>query len=154
MCKRYHTCQLTTKIYPKIGYLLVKIVEEGPWDALCVDLIGPYILERKCKYKNGKKKKDLILCCVAMIDPVTSWFEIAKIGIKRADSRANEVETTWLTRYPYPTQVVLYRGKEFMAEFSEMTLKDDRVKKKPITVRNQQANIIIERIHQTIRNMI
>eukprot|EP00957_Ditylum_brightwellii_P079037 6011388-Ditylum_brightwellii.AAC.1 len=41
-----------------------------------------------------------------------------------------------------------------MAEFSEMTLKDYGVKKKPITVRNPQANSIIERIHQTIGNMI
>ena len=59
-----------------------------------------------------------------MIDPVTSWFEIAEIKIKRADIIANVVETTWLTRYPYPTQVVLDRGKELIAEFSEMTLRD------------------------------
>eukprot|EP00957_Ditylum_brightwellii_P152828 11632907-Ditylum_brightwellii.AAC.1 len=41
-----------------------------------------------------------------------------------------------------------------MAEFSKMIIKDYGVKKKPITVRNPQANSIIERIHQTIGNMI
>eukprot|EP00957_Ditylum_brightwellii_P010287 777541-Ditylum_brightwellii.AAC.1 len=41
-----------------------------------------------------------------------------------------------------------------MAEFSEMILKDYRVKKRSITVRNPQANNIIERIHQTIGIMI
>eukprot|EP00957_Ditylum_brightwellii_P091946 7001065-Ditylum_brightwellii.AAC.1 len=53
-----------------------------------------------------------------------------------------------------PTQVVMDRGKEFMAEFSEIILKDYGVKKRPITVRNPQANNIIERIHQNIGNMI
>ena len=89
-----------------------------------MDLIGPYTIERKGKHKHGKKKKDLTLWCVTMIDPVTSWFEIAEIKTKRADIIANAVETTWLTRYPYPAQVVLDRGKELMAEFSEMMLED------------------------------
>eukprot|EP00957_Ditylum_brightwellii_P110162 8402844-Ditylum_brightwellii.AAC.1 len=89
-----------------------------------------------------------------MIDPVTSWCETAEIKTKRADVIANVVETKWLTRHPYPTQVVLNRGKEFMAEFSEMILKVYGVKKRPITGRNPQATSIIERIHQTIGNMI
>eukprot|EP00957_Ditylum_brightwellii_P191787 14600175-Ditylum_brightwellii.AAC.1 len=140
MCKKCHTCQLTKKIDPKIGHLSAKTVEEGPWDILCVDLIGPYTIESKGKNKNGKKKKDLTLWCVTVIDPVTSWFEIAEIKAKRADTIANVVETTWLTRYSYPTQVVLDRGKEFMAAFSEMILRDYGVKKRPITVRNPQTN--------------
>eukprot|EP00957_Ditylum_brightwellii_P094805 7219693-Ditylum_brightwellii.AAC.1 len=37
VCKKYHTCQLTKKIDPKIGHLLAKTVEEGTWDTLCVD---------------------------------------------------------------------------------------------------------------------
>jgi transposase InsO family protein len=67
---------------------------------------------------------------------------------------SNVVETTWLTRYPYPTQVVLDRGTEFMAELTEMIASDYGVKKKPITARNPQANSILEMMHQTIRNMI
>eukprot|EP00957_Ditylum_brightwellii_P026109 1974107-Ditylum_brightwellii.AAC.1 len=59
-----------------------------------------------------------------------------------------------MARYFYPTQVALDRGKEFMAECSEMILKDYKVKKKLITVGNPQANNITERIHQTIGNMI
>eukprot|EP00957_Ditylum_brightwellii_P033491 2537921-Ditylum_brightwellii.AAC.1 len=41
-----------------------------------------------------------------------------------------------------------------MDEFTEMIASDYVVKKKPIAARNPQANIIIERIHQTIENMI
>eukprot|EP00957_Ditylum_brightwellii_P142319 10842978-Ditylum_brightwellii.AAC.1 len=41
-----------------------------------------------------------------------------------------------------------------MAELTEMIANNYVVKKKPITARNPQANSIIERIHQTIGNMI
>eukprot|EP00957_Ditylum_brightwellii_P047051 3572894-Ditylum_brightwellii.AAC.1 len=41
-----------------------------------------------------------------------------------------------------------------MAEFTEMIANDYGVKKKPSTARNLQANSIIERINQTIGNMI
>jgi hypothetical protein len=41
-----------------------------------------------------------------------------------------------------------------MAEFAEMVEVDYSIKKKGITVRNPQANAIIERIHQTMGNML
>ena len=41
-----------------------------------------------------------------------------------------------------------------MAEFSKMIQDDYGIKKKPITKRNPQANAIVERVHQTIGNMI
>ena len=88
-----------------------------------------------------------------MIDPATKCFEIKDIKSKRADIIANVVEKTWLTRYPWPTQVVYDRGNEFMAEFSAM-IKDYGITKRPITKRNPQANSIIERIHQTIGNIL
>ena len=68
-----------------------------------------------------------------MIDPVTGWFKMAEIKTKSADVIANVIELTWLNRYPWPTEVVLDRGREFMAEFSEMIQKDYGLIKKPIT---------------------
>ena len=41
-----------------------------------------------------------------------------------------------------------------MGEFREMVTKDYHVKAKPITTRNPQANAIVERVHQTMGNMI
>ena len=111
-------------------------------------MIGPYKI-------TGKKKRDLELWCVIMIDPATGWFEIKQVpGTKRADVVANIIEQTWLNRYPWPQKVVLDRGTEFMAEFSKMIQDDYGIKKKPITKRNPQANAIVERVHQTIGNMI
>ena len=45
-----------------------------PWEALCMDLIGPYTLK-------GKDKTVIDFMCVTMIDPATSWFEIADITV-------------------------------------------------------------------------
>ena len=89
-----------------------------------------------------------------MIEPDTGWFEVKEILSKQADIVANIVKQTWLTRYPWPTKVVLDRGREFMAEFTTMLQNDYGIKKKPITTRNPQANAIIKRVHQTIGNIL
>ena len=46
------------------------------------------------------------------------------------------------------------RGTKSMAEFAKMCQNDYGIKRKPITTRNPQSNYIIERIHQTIGNII
>ena len=46
------------------------------------------------------------------------------------------------------------RGIEFMAEFSKMCQNDSGLKRKAITTRNPHYNSIIEKIHQTIGNII
>ena len=132
----------------KYGKLPPKEAASTPWETLCVDLIGPY------KFNQPGKTKPVELWDCTMIDPATSWLEIKAIHTKRADVIANIVEKTWLSRYPWPIQVVLDRGKEFMAEFTSMIINDYGIKKRPITTRNPQANSILERVHQTIGNIL
>eukprot|EP00957_Ditylum_brightwellii_P016087 1211650-Ditylum_brightwellii.AAC.1 len=79
---------------------------------------------------------------------------MAEIKAKRADVIANIIEQTWFNRYPWPTKVLLDRGTEFIAEFTEMIRRDYKVTKRPITARNPQDNGVVERIHQTICNML
>eukprot|EP00957_Ditylum_brightwellii_P176889 13473983-Ditylum_brightwellii.AAC.1 len=85
-----------------------------------------------------------------MIDPATGWLVMAEIKTKYADVIANVIEQTWFNQYPWPTEVVLDRGTEFMAKFMEMIQKDYGITKRLITAQNPQANEIVERIHQTI----
>ena len=89
-----------------------------------------------------------------MIDPATGWFEMAQIPNKMAAEIADITEKTWFTRYPLPQQIVFDYRTKFMAEFSKMCQNDYGLKRKPITTRNPQSNAIIERIHQTIGNII
>ena len=148
ICSKCDQCQRTKRTKKKYGKLPEKVAETIPWQKLCVDMIGPYKIPRK-------GKKDLELWAVTMIDPATGWFEIAEVpGTKRADVVSNIVEQRWLSRYPWPEEVILDRGTEFMAEFTKMIEQEYNLIKKPITRRNPQANAIIERVHQTIGNML
>ena len=92
---------------------------------------------------------------MTMIDPATGWFELQQIPNKRSDTVANIAKQEWFCRYPWPTQVTYDRGNDFLGkEFQELIKKEYGVKGKPITVRNPQANAIVERVHQTIGNMV
>jgi hypothetical protein len=56
------------------------------------------------------EKKSLTLWCATMIDPATSWFEMKQFKDKEAITVASTVEQTWLTRYPWPAQVIFDKG--------------------------------------------
>ena len=143
-CKACNVCRSLKKRYRKYGLLPPRTPQCIPWHTLCIDLIGPY------PFGNEKKGTLVKLHCLTMIDPATGWFEIVEIPNKRADFIANLLEMNWLTRYPWPTEIVMDRGKEFAAEVSK-TLRDEYgITKKLITTRNPQANSMIERVHQVV----
>ena len=148
VCSTCPTCQRTKRSTIKYGHLPPKEAEANPWEKLCVDMIGPYTI------KNSETGETLTLQCVTMIDPATGWFEMKTTEGKSAMEVANIVEQTWLSRYPWPQEIVYDRGSEFMGDFANMIADDYGITKRPITVRNPQANAIIERIHQTLGNII
>ena len=49
-----------------------------------------------------------------MIDPVTGWLEITQYNEKRAMSIINLLETTWLTKYPTPMEIMYDQGSKFI----------------------------------------
>ena len=142
------TCQKNKRKQKKYGHLPPKEAEALIWDKMCIDLIGPYKI--RCK-----GQPDLICKCVTMIDPASGWFEIHKYNDKQAITVANIAEQEWFAWYPWPTQITFKRGNEFIGhKFKHMVTHDYGIKKKMITVRNPQANAIVERIHQVIANMV
>ena len=95
-----------------------------------------------------------MLWALTMIDPATGWFGMISIVMKQSDVISNKLEQTWLTQYPWPTQIVLNCGTEFMAEVTKMLKKDYRIILKPIKTQNPHANAILERAHQRIGNIL
>ena len=79
---------------------------------------------------------------------------MAQIPNKMAAEIADITEKTWFTCYPLPQRIAFDRGTKFMAEFSKMCHNYYGLKRKPITTRNPQSNVIIKRTHQTIGNII
>lgn len=153
-CKRCPTCQIQKKMSLKYGILPPKTAEVKPWHTLCIDLIGKYpILETKGT--KSKKKETLIeLQCLTMVDPATGWFDIVDVTGKTAIEVGEKLQQAWLTQYPWPTEIIMDRGKEFLGDFEQMLLNDYGIRRKAITTRNPQANAIVERCHQTIGNML
>ena len=62
--------------------------------------------------RKGKKEK-LHLKSITIIDTVTGWFEITQHEDNRAISVVNLVETTCLSRYPRPIEIIYHQGKQF-----------------------------------------
>jgi hypothetical protein len=56
----------------KSAVLPPKIVISTPWEALCVNLVGPYTL-------NGKDGLSIDFMALPMIDPASSWFEVVEL---------------------------------------------------------------------------
>ena len=64
---------------------------------------------------------------------------------------ANIVKQEWFAHYPWPTQVTFDRGSKFIGQDFQNLIKNDYgVKPKPISVRNPQANAIVERVRQVM----
>jgi hypothetical protein len=142
-------CQRAKRSTKKYGHLPLKTVEINPWSILCVDLIGPYTIPIK-----GKTDKKNTLWAVTMIDPATSWFEIKPISEKSSLNITNAVEIAWLTRYPWPETLICDRGTEFLNNFAKEVHNTYGITQNTATVRNPQANAILERIHQTLGNIL
>jgi transposase InsO family protein len=146
VCSRCKQCILTKPKLRKLGKLPIKDPDTIPWETVCIDLIGPYII--------GKGKNEVTLHCLTMIDPATGWFEIVEVDGKGSDEIANQFKMNWINRYPWPTQVMMDRGCEFMGDVITLLKKEYGIARKPITTRNPQANAMVERAHQTIHNLI
>jgi hypothetical protein len=101
--------------FPAKGHLPSKIVISTPWEALCVNRIGPYTLK-------GKSSSAIDFMALTMINPASSWFEIVELPLvkrlmtmkvnskekvieelifnKSSNQVARLVTKIWLCRYP------------------------------------------------------
>ena len=161
--KSCKTCQVNKNRTRKYGHLPPKIVSSTPWEALCVDLVGPYTLK-------GKDGSSIDFMALTMIDPASSWFEIVELPTiyrlitkkengkertikeetetfdKSSDRIARLVNNIWLCRYPRCRYLIYDNGSEFKLHF-ETLCNSYGIKHKPTTIKNPQANAICERLH-------
>ena len=162
--KQCRSCQVNKRRKVQYGHVPSKRVITTPWEALCVDLIGPYTLK-------GKDGTIIDFMCLTMIDPATSWFEIVELPVVLKEDKDGkkviETETfdktsaqisrlvnkSWFSRYPRCRQCIYDNGSEFKLHFQSLC-KTYGIKRKPTTIKNPQANAILERVHGVITNML
>ena len=143
VCK---TCQKFKKKRKKYSKLPPKVVDLTPWECVCIDLVGPYTV-------TDKMGNDRVLTAMTFIDPATGWFKVAKIPEKNSARISQIFNNTWLSRYPRPQKVIFDNGNEFKKDFLPL-LKDFAIKPTPTTIKNPQANAILERVHQVLGDML
>ena len=161
-------CQLGKRRKRKYAELPPKQAVITPWQQVCVDLIGPYTV-------TGKDKTCVEFMCMTMIDPATGWFEVVELPtvvVYREYKKDREIKyvedeildrtsacisqlfnKTWLSRYPRPAEVVCDNGSEFKKDFAAL-LESFSIKRKPTTIKNPQANAILERVHGVLGDMM
>ena len=100
---KYDMFQHTKRSTKRYGKLPDMSADEIPWNKICVGLIGPYKICRKGKYT-------LIPKSITIIYLVTGWFEVTQYNNRKVMNISNLVETTWLTRYPCPTEIMYDKG--------------------------------------------
>ncbi len=74
LTKSCRSCQIKKRRNCKYGHLPHKTVITNPWECLCVNLIGPYTLK-------GKDSLQINFMALTMINPASSWFEIAELPV-------------------------------------------------------------------------
>jgi len=133
--KSCKSCQVNKKHSRKYGHLPSKIVICTPWEALCVDLVGPYTL-------NGKDGSSIDFMAFTMIDPASNWFEVVELPTitrlmtrtvnskekvtkeeifdKSSDRISRLVNKIWLCRYPRCQYLIYDNGSEFKLHFETL----------------------------------
>ena len=109
--------------------------------------------------------------CLTMIDPATSWFELVELPNKSVTYVRKGKEITdiiidkssaqisvlfnkqWLSRYPRAKYIIYDNGSEFKLHFKELC-NTYGIERKPTTIKNPQANAILERVHGVLANMM
>ncbi len=132
IAKSCRSCQINKRGSQKYGHHPPKTVYTIPWLCLCVDLIDPYPLK-------GKDNLQIDFMGPTMIDPTSSWFEIAELPVvgwlhwqtvndkellkadeifdKTSEHIAKLVNKTWLCRYPRCCHLIYNNPSKFKLHF-------------------------------------
>ena len=148
ICQRFKITGI--KSYGKVP---MKDEEQAePWETIHIDLAGPW--KMTFKVTNKSKTIDVEILAMTIIDEGTGIIEIWPIKEKSAANIAKVMGMIWLCKFPRPKRCIHDNGGEFTGiEFQEM-LHSYNIQDCPTTVKNPQANAIVERIHLTMADIL
>jgi hypothetical protein len=173
--KSCRSCQINKRHSLKYGHVPPKLVITTPWRLLCVDPVG-------CHTLKGKEGSSIDFMCLTMIDPAISWFKIVELPTitkltvpnmgkgkkatctgytkvaetfcKTSAQISNLVYKNWFCRYPRCQCLIYNSGSEFKLLHFCVLCETYGIKHKLTSIKNPQANAILERIHAVFTNML
>ena len=123
-----------------------------PWEVVHLDCAGPW--DAKFHHANAKKSEKAKVLTLTAIDKGTNYPEIWPLHNKKANTIAKKFDAGWLCRHPRPVEVRTDNGGEFNGfEFQELC-HSHGIKVMPTTVKNPEANAIIERLHLGVGDVL
>ncbi len=134
--------QSNKKQYSKLP-LVPALRNKNPWEKVHVDCGGPW----KICYTNEETGAitTFEVHILAIVDACTKWTEFVRIESASSIATAKAFDIEWLCRYPRPSECCHDNGNEFVGiEFQEL-FDSYGIKSKLTTVKNPQANAIVER---------
>jgi transposase InsO family protein len=139
-CQRYKN---SNKSY---GHLPPREAEICPWRVVALDLIGPWKIKVLGTW--------LTIQALTIVDTTTNYPEIIRIRDKSTAEVITQFENAWLSRYPKPRFVIHDQGPEFKSYEFQQYLARIGINRRRSTVKNPQSNALIERMHQTMGNIL
>ena len=116
-----------------------------------VDWAGPWKV--RVKLDTGEITDFTFHMC-SMIDSGTGWVEFSAIANTSGKNASKAVERYWLFSMPRPAECGHDNDPEFMfQEFWEL-LSEYNIKFKLTTIKNPQAQTLVERMHHTLTNQL
>ena len=101
------------------------------------------------------KKQELEFKALTIMDTATNFLEIVQIDNKTSRNITQMLTNNWLAQYPWPAQVIHDNGGEFIGhKFHQDIMRTLGITAKPTTVKNPQANAIVERLHKTMADVL
>ena len=153
-CSHCPDCQISKKTARRpVGHLPLRAPRSvTPWERVHVDGIGKWDFDVHIVLPKKTIKRSIQ--AITMICEASLWPEVARISCTKAWHVAKVFDHTWLCRYPRPKVVVFDNGKEFVGEEFQELLESYAIKAVPTTVKNPQANGVVERMHLTLADML
>lgn len=146
-CKTCDVCQRVGLHTPRLGQLPIKDLEQLPWEEVQTDLCGPW----EFKVTPRLKFKFHML---TTIDPFTGLLVMEPINNKTCAHVATTFYNSWICEYPLPQRCIHDNGSEFIGEEFRNLLAYYGIHNVTTSVKNPQANSIIERVHQGMAQML
>jgi len=139
-------CQELKRGSRQYGRLAPRQVPMIPWQEIHTDCIGPWVFKIR--------RREYSVHALTTIDPVTHLIECNRLTTQTSAEVARTLENNWLARYPRPARCIHDQGSEFMGPEFQNVLRQNGISSRPTTARNPQGNSIIERIHQSVGQVI
>ena len=141
--KKCDYCQRFNKQTQEYGHVPTKQVEHlYPWDKVCVDIICPWTVKInrfECQFRA--------LTC---IDFIICLPEVIPVENATLHTAAEAFKDQWLSIYPFPIRCLHENGNELLGPNFVHMLRENDIQSVPTTIKNPQANAIVERMHQLI----